>query len=234
MADGKKSFLLYSDLIHTVVKMPDDKAGELFKHILDYVNDLNPVPKDLIIELTFEPIKQQLKRDLSKWGETRGKRSEAGKLGAEARRLKKEQNLTKLTFAKDVKQAQTKQPASVNANANASVNVSVIKNKKNIPKKIAFNFRKELLLLGVEEQYVEDYMFVRKHKKASNTKTAFTKLKNGIEKSKLDPHVIIKIMAEKSWVGFKPEWLSDQRDKLLVKKFAGSTWKEGIIKSMKE
>ena len=67
MATDKKSFLLYCDLIHTVSKMPNDKAGELFKHILDYVNDHGPETDDLIIQLTFEPIKQQLKRDLKKW-----------------------------------------------------------------------------------------------------------------------------------------------------------------------
>ena len=41
MAENKKSFVLYTDLIHTVSKMPNDKAGELFKHILMYVNDEN-------------------------------------------------------------------------------------------------------------------------------------------------------------------------------------------------
>ena len=65
--ESKKSFILYADLIHTVSKMPSDKAGDLFKHILKYVNDEDPVTDDLIIQLTFEPIKQQLKRDLDKW-----------------------------------------------------------------------------------------------------------------------------------------------------------------------
>lgn len=81
MAEDKKSFLLYTDLIHTVNKMPNDKAGELFKHILSYVNDLNPETEDLIIQLTFEPIKQQLKRDLLKYKESIIDKSNAGKLG---------------------------------------------------------------------------------------------------------------------------------------------------------
>jgi len=67
MATDKKSFLLYCDLIHTVNELPDDKAGELFKHILSYVNDENPVTDDLLIRISFEPIKQQLKRDLKKY-----------------------------------------------------------------------------------------------------------------------------------------------------------------------
>jgi hypothetical protein len=76
MATDKKSFLLYCDLIHTVSKMPNDKAGELFKHILQYVNNENPITDDLIIQLTFEPIKQSLKRDLQKYENIRLKNIE--------------------------------------------------------------------------------------------------------------------------------------------------------------
>jgi hypothetical protein len=76
MAENKKSFLLYCDLIHTVEKMPNDKAGELLKHILKYVNDENPETEDLIIQLTFEPIKQSLKRDLIKYEQKRIKNTE--------------------------------------------------------------------------------------------------------------------------------------------------------------
>lgn len=67
MAENKKSFLLYCDLIHTVRKMPKDKVADLFLHILSYVNDENPQTDDMIIDLTFEPIKQQLKRDLKRY-----------------------------------------------------------------------------------------------------------------------------------------------------------------------
>jgi len=96
MAKDKKGFILYADLIHTVDKMPSEKAGELFKHILKYVNNLNPITTDLIIELTFEPIKQQLKRDLNKWEDKSIKRSNIGREGGlksgEARRSKMNQN----------------------------------------------------------------------------------------------------------------------------------------------
>lgn len=67
MAENKKSFVLYCDLIHTVRKMPKDKVADLFLHILAYVNDENPTTDDMIIDLTFEPIKQQLKRDLKRY-----------------------------------------------------------------------------------------------------------------------------------------------------------------------
>lgn len=68
MAEGKRSFILYCDIASMVEKIPDEAAGKLFKHILDYVNDKNPKdPDDLIVSIAFEPIKQQLKRDLDKY-----------------------------------------------------------------------------------------------------------------------------------------------------------------------
>ncbi len=77
----KKSFLLYCDLIHTIEKLPNDQAGKLFKIILEYVNDLNPEVDDLLLSISFEPIKQQLKRDLEKWSGEKKDRSNNGRLG---------------------------------------------------------------------------------------------------------------------------------------------------------
>lgn len=81
MAENKKSFILYCDLIHTVNKLPNEKAGELFKHILSYVNDENPHTEDLIIQIAFEPVKLQLKRDLVKWENYIEKQRQNGKNG---------------------------------------------------------------------------------------------------------------------------------------------------------
>ena len=132
MAEGKKSFVLYADLIHTLEKMPSEKAGELFKHILRYVNDQNPVANDLIIELTFEPIKQQLKRDLEKWNnEIKPKRSNSGRLGGvksgEARRSKMKQNEANASITK-----QTEANEAVNVNVNVNVIDNIIANIQSI------------------------------------------------------------------------------------------------------
>lgn len=81
MAENKKSFILYADLIHTVRKMPKEKAGELLMTILSYVNDESPTVDDLVVDLVFEPIKQQLKRDLKEWDVTKKDRSENGRIG---------------------------------------------------------------------------------------------------------------------------------------------------------
>jgi hypothetical protein len=92
MAEDKKSFIMYADFIHAFENLEDDEAGRLIKHLLRYVNDLNPEYPDKITKIAFEPIKQQLKRDLKEWEQTRGYRSASGRKGGlksgESRRLK--------------------------------------------------------------------------------------------------------------------------------------------------
>jgi hypothetical protein len=65
--EGKKSFVLYVDLIEMVKELSIDKRGELFTIILEYVNDLAPEISDPLLRVAFTPIKQALKRDLKKW-----------------------------------------------------------------------------------------------------------------------------------------------------------------------
>ncbi len=75
MAQGKKSFVLYTDLLEVVEELTDEEAGLLFKTILRYVNDMNPeVPKK--VKLAFIPIRQDLKRDLEKYETIRNKNRE--------------------------------------------------------------------------------------------------------------------------------------------------------------
>jgi len=122
MADNKKSFVLYCDIIKTVEILPNETAGELFKHLLSYVNDEEPQTDNMLVKLAFEPIKQQLKRDLEKWEEIKVKRSEAGKRSA-AKRNKNQQNQQVLTSVESVEQTPTN--PTVNDNVNVTVNVNV-------------------------------------------------------------------------------------------------------------
>jgi len=119
MASGKKSFVLYSDQRTVIDLLSDEQAGKLLKHIFSYVNDESPELKDLSLQLAFEPIKQQLKRDLQKWENQRKQRSEAGKKSAQSRK----RNLT------SVNEKKRNSTVNVNDNVNVTVNVTDI----NIP-----------------------------------------------------------------------------------------------------
>lgn len=117
MAKDKKTVVIYSDWIATFDKLTDEEAGKLIKHLLRYVNDMNP-ESDRLTELIFSQFKMQLKRDLLKWEEVKEARSKAGRIGGkksgETRRSKAKQN-------------------EANEAVNDNVNVNVI---NNIPQRV--------------------------------------------------------------------------------------------------
>lgn len=120
MAENKKSFILYADLIHTAEELTDEEAGKLFKHILRYVNDKNPDAPDRITKIAFEPVKQQLKRDLQKYESIKSKRSLAGKASAETR----QQNQHMSTSDDTCSICSTNPTVNDNVNDNGNVNVN--------------------------------------------------------------------------------------------------------------
>jgi hypothetical protein len=85
MAENKKSFIAYADWKETFDALDNEKAGELIKHIFAYVNDENPISKDMLINAVFANIKHTLKRDLRKWEKQHEQRKKAGKKSAEVR-----------------------------------------------------------------------------------------------------------------------------------------------------
>jgi hypothetical protein len=56
---------------------------------------------------------------------------------------------------------------------------------------------------------IDDWLKVRKTKKASNTKTALNAFLNEIKKSGRDKNEVLKMCVENSWAGFKSEWLKN-------------------------
>ena len=131
MAKDKKGFILYADLIKVVSKLPDETAGKLFKIILSYVNDLEVSIDDLLLEIAFEPIKNQLKRDLVKFEQVKSKRSDAGKRSAELRALKKEeQNPTNSTSVESVQQTSTNPTVTDTVNDTVTDTVITIEEKE--------------------------------------------------------------------------------------------------------
>ncbi len=128
MAEEKKGVIFYCDLIHTFEKLilkdrinKTNNSGELIYHYLQYINDRNPEPINDIIDLAFEPMKQTLKRDLIKWQNIKGKRSDAGKASAE----KRKQNATNPTHVESVKQNATNPTVSDSVIVSVSDSVSV-------------------------------------------------------------------------------------------------------------
>lgn len=119
---------MYADYITVFESLTNEEAGMLFKHILRYVNDLDPELDDRLLKILFEPIKQQMKRDLNKWEGKKETRVESGRAGGvksgEVRRSKMKQNEANEANPSILKQTQANEPVNVNANVNANVNVN--------------------------------------------------------------------------------------------------------------
>ena len=189
MAENKKSFLLYCDLLHTVKKLNDEQAGKLFKHVLEYVNDLNPETEDIITDLCFEPIKQNLKRDLQKYEQIREKKREAGKKGA----TKRWQNIAPVKSAK-------KKMANIAVSVNDNVNV----NDKDIYR--AFGHLSMSLdeFNKLEKDYTKQQIdgvcdAIQNFKKNTNYKSLYLTAKNWLKKEQTKKEV-------ESTNGFKAPW----------------------------
>ena len=189
MAENKKSFLLYCDLLHTVKKLNDEQAGKLFKHVLEYVNDLNPETEDIITDLCFEPIKQNLKRDLQKYEQIREKKREAGKKGAN----KRWQNIAPVKSAK-------KKMANIAVNVNVNDNVN--------DKDIYRAFGHLSMSLGEFNKLEKDYTkqqidgvcdAIQNFKKNTNYKSLYLTAKNWLKKEQTKKEV-------ESTNGFKAPW----------------------------
>lgn len=81
----------------------------------------------------------------------------------------------------------------------------------NKDKDVRFDFKKSLLEIGVSPQVAEDWLKVRKAKKAANTKTAFERIHTEIMLSGMSADECIRIAVERSWQGFKAEWVDNYR-----------------------
>jgi len=135
MAKDKKSFILYSDQIEHFEDLTDEEAGQLIKHVFRYVNDQNPEAPNRIIQVAFNPVKQQLKRDLKTYECTKDERSKSGILGnlkkynldlfelviAEKMTLDEAQNIAKTRKASHSEKIVAKLAVNVNDNVNVNV-----------------------------------------------------------------------------------------------------------------
>lgn len=81
----------------------------------------------------------------------------------------------------------------------------------NIPPK-KFNFKETLLSLGVAECYINDWLIVRKNKRASNTESALKRFITECNKANISVPEAVQMCAENSWQGFKAEYLNNNNN----------------------
>lgn len=124
MAQGKKSIIVYADWINKFEALKDAEAGRLIKHLLRYVNDLDPVAPDRITQLSFIDIEQSLKRDLVKWEDRAERSRKNGKAGGRPEKPRITQQVI----------SEPRKPDSVNVSVSDSVSVNEKENNSFIQK----------------------------------------------------------------------------------------------------
>lgn len=134
-----------------------------------------------------------LQKRMVKDGELSEKRAVAGQKGGKK----------SLGFCSSKSQSKTQSKSTSKSEAN-SEDENDIENENNIKK---FSFLKELIAIGVERKIAEEWLKVRKNKKLTQTETAFRKTKAEIDKSGRNANDCITLCVERSWGGFKAEWV---------------------------
>lgn len=80
-------------------------------------------------------------------------------------------------------------------------------------KPIKNNTTKILASIGVDGQLAQDFISLRKQKKAAITETAIKGICREASKANLTPMEAIQICCERGWAGFKAEWVMEQSKK---------------------
>lgn len=70
-----------------------------------------------------------------------------------------------------------------------------------------FNFRKAMLSEGFAPELVDEWLKIRKAKKAVNTERAFNNFINQVRLTRQDINAVLNIVVQKQWKGFEADWL---------------------------
>nr|DAK43356.1 MAG TPA: protein of unknown function (DUF4373) [Caudoviricetes sp.] len=70
-----------------------------------------------------------------------------------------------------------------------------------------FNFRKAMLSEGFTPELVDEWLKIRKAKKAINTELAFKTFIEQVRKTNQDINTVLSIIVQKQWRGFEADWL---------------------------
>ena len=70
-----------------------------------------------------------------------------------------------------------------------------------------FNFRKAMLSEGFAPELVDEWLKIRKARKAVNTERAFKTFIEQVRKTNQDINTVLSIIVQKQWRGFEADWL---------------------------
>lgn len=187
----------------------DVSLGKLLKKFKGFDKIINELIEENLIKvdddnniiISFLDEQRQERLELSK------EKRKAGKASAEARRLKKIEQVSN----KDL--TENEHVLNLCSTESQLLRREEIREEEKKEKKIikedtptAFNFRNSFLELGVDNQILNDWLDVRKKKRSVNSETAFKLFISEVQKSKLTISQAVEMCAGRSWASYKVEY----------------------------
>ena len=198
----KDSFVLHNSFYTPIKSLSIEEKGQLLDAIFQYHISGESLELPPVCKMAFDFMKGQFDRDTAKYEAACERNRMNGSKGGRPPKQKETGGLLKKPNKPNgylENPPKPKKPDNDNEYDNEYDNGNDIRSSK-------FNFKNELLKLGVQKQIAADWMKVRKQKKATNTETAFNALKAEFAKSGLTANECVKIATERSWGGFRAEW----------------------------
>ena len=191
------SFIFYRSFYEAVKKIPKGEREELYEAIFEYALNGECYTGDngvagMVLEFVRPQIDANIQRRMNGM-----KGAEAGKKGG--RPKKPQENPTETPNVNDNVECKCLN--------DLKENISINRDKKeNEPK---FNFKKSLLDLGVPPEYVDEWLLIRKSKKAVNTEMALKVLTDEANKAGIMVADAVRMCCENQWRGFKAEYYAN-------------------------
>ena len=231
----KETFLFYADWLNVIRDLPSEVQLEVYQAIAEYAIYGNLIELKPLAKVAFGFVKQTIDRDTQKYISISEKRSEAGKKGG--RRLKdnelEESNEKQKKQLLSEKSKKSNCPLNDNDNVNDN-DFSFLKKKKQKSARVdfdeeeknnqplsdqketspqgsaappPFNFRQAMLSAGFAADLTEDWLRIRKTKKAVNSERAFKIFLEQVQRTGRDKNEILALVVQKQWKGFEANWV---------------------------
>ena len=183
-----------------------DVAREL--GLSEHVSEVKYVLEKFFTESETGFSQKRIDLEIKKYKSNAKNKSKAGKASAKARQVKASSKVT------GVKQTLNTTSTDEQLNINhkpITINQEPVSNKDIVASTPKFNFKNELLSLGVDKDILNDWMKVRKNKNATNTESAFRLLVSQISKSGLTIDQGIRFANSENWGAFKLTWYQNKQ-----------------------
>jgi len=198
---NKNSVIFLKDWEVLVSSLPNDKQLIFWGLFMSYPNS---VCEDNFVKPIWLFVENQLNKMNETYEETIVKRNRAN--GAKGGRPKSTPDNQDVTDTQTIPENPVGYLKPNLSQKTLNENENKNKNKNENENNIKFNFKKSLINYGFDKKLVDDWIKVRKDKRASNTETAFNSFINEVKKRDVNINELLELIVVKNWSGFKWEW----------------------------